>query len=605
MTTSADQPDWVQTLLSHYRSGSSNFFILHGNVDDVVGGLVGGEYRVETLTDYLGLRLLAGYDLVLHYDVGRGLRIHPGDDEVRESRMREILGRTWPGLSKLPHEARPMLMLMDRLATSALKDAADGLFRRTAFIFDYAELMCPAEGREPENLATFLNWARNPKIRRLEMIFILMTGSLVRLDPALVQSGYTTEIQVPMPDFEQRRRFINLGFPEWSEDAEKMASLSAGLTLTNLDNLLRLAGGRGGGDLAPDLAGLPFQERRVGLAEETSPETADTPAAAAADSNNDTWAFLARAKKELIEAQVPGLLEFVEPKLDLSLVAGHAAAKARLAEDAELIKSGRLEAAPMGYLICGPVGVGKTFLAMCYAGTVGIPCVTLRNFRGKYVGETEANLERILRVLRELGPVAVIIDEADAAVGDRSESGDSGTGSRVFAQLAAQMGDTSRRGLTIWFLLTCRPDLLPVDLKRQGRCEEHIPLFYPNTAEEQTDMFLAMGRKLGLGLTPEDAPAPDPDRSLSGADIESLLTRVRRVSLVENREVDRALIEEVLADFRSPRSPEHELQVLAAVMETSDLRYLPPDMREEASEPEGWAELSLRYQALKTRLELA
>ena len=28
-------------------------------------------------------------------------------------------------------------------------------------------------------------------------------------------------------------------------------------------------------------------------------------------------------------------------------------------------------------------------------------------------------------------------------------------------------------------LLTARPDLLPIDLKRQGRAEVHIPLFYP------------------------------------------------------------------------------------------------------------------------------
>ena len=61
----------------------------------------------------------------------------------------------------------------------------------------------------------------------------------------------------------------------------------------------------------------------------------------------------------------------------------------------------------MGYLICGPVGTGKTFLAECYAGSIGIPCVTLKNFRSKYVGETEGNLQQVLAVLRSLGPVVV------------------------------------------------------------------------------------------------------------------------------------------------------------------------------------------------------
>ena len=42
-------------------------------------------------------------------------------------------------------------------------------------------------------------------------------------------------------------------------------------------------------------------------------------------------------------------------------------------------------------------------------------------------------------------------------------SGDSGVSNRVFAQIAQFMGDTELRGRVIWFLLTCRPDLLPVD----------------------------------------------------------------------------------------------------------------------------------------------
>ena len=111
------------------------------------------------------------------------------------------------------------------------------------------------------------------------------------------------------------------------------------------------------------------------------------------------------------------------------------------------------------------------------------------------------------------------------------QGGDSGTSSRVFAQLAAQMGNTAYRGRTIWFLLTCRPDLLPVDLKRQGRCEEHIPLFYPETEDEYVQMFLAMGKKIGLKLQPDDLPEIDSDQALSGADIESLLMRAQRESL--------------------------------------------------------------------------
>jgi SpoVK/Ycf46/Vps4 family AAA+-type ATPase len=108
-------------------------------------------------------------------------------------------------------------------------------------------------------------------------------------------------------------------------------------------------------------------------------------------------------KKRLLERQCRGLLEFIEPRWSLDTVVGHDAAKARLREDAALLKRGLLDSLPMGYLLCGPVGTGKSFLAQCVSGEIGVPCVILKNFRSKYVGETEGNLERVLSVLRAMG----------------------------------------------------------------------------------------------------------------------------------------------------------------------------------------------------------
>ena len=102
--------------------------------------------------------------------------------------------------------------------------------------------------------------------------------------------------------------------------------------------------------------------------------------------------------------------------------------------------------------------------------------------------------------MRAMGPVVVVIDEADAALGSREAGGDSGTSSRVFSMIASQMGDTRYRGKIVWMLLTCRPDLLPIDLKRQGRAEEHIPLFYPQDEAEVREM--ANGRRAAQGACP-------------------------------------------------------------------------------------------------------
>jgi SpoVK/Ycf46/Vps4 family AAA+-type ATPase len=307
----------------------------------------------------------------------------------------------------------------------------------------------------------------------------------------------------------------------------------------------------------------------------------------------------------MIERQCEGLLEFVEPKHTLDLLVGHEAAKQRLRQDADLLLRGRLEAAPMGYLITGAVGTGKTFMAECYAGSIGIPCVKMRNFRSKYVGETEGNLEHLLTVLRSLGPVVVIIDEADAALGSRTADGDSGTSSRVFSMIASQMGDTRYRGRIVWMLLTCRPDLLPIDLKRQGRAEVHIPLFYPHGDGEVTAMLASMAKKNKVNLAPDAVPAGVAERRLSGADLESVLLAARRLALAGERDqVTRQDVTDTLADFiPSVQGLEKEMQELAAVLECSQLAFLPAEWRARVHQPDGRTRLQERLVAIRQLIE--
>ena len=60
------------------------------------------------------------------------------------------------------------------------------------------------------------------------------------------------------------------------------------------------------------------------------------------------------------------------------------------------------------------------------------------------------------------------------------DGGDSGLSGRVYGMLAKEMSDTRNRGKILWVFATSRPDLLEVDLKRQGRLDVHIPLFPPD-----------------------------------------------------------------------------------------------------------------------------
>jgi hypothetical protein len=81
-------------------------------------------------------------------------------------------------------------------------------------------------------------------------------------------------------------------------------------------------------------------------------------------------------------------------------VIGFEAAKAQLLEDAQLLARGELDTLPMGYLICGPVGTGKSFPLLHGEGNRH-SVVMLKNFRSKLRGrngrQSRARLRRAAR----------------------------------------------------------------------------------------------------------------------------------------------------------------------------------------------------------------
>ena len=589
-------PPWAKSLAEAYFSGTTCLFVLHGNVHDLIPSPADKEGDYCGLPEYLAAQVFGSWDLVLHYDLGQGLRPMSGGDADRLKEMVQYLTTRMGEPASWPRDPDKVLLLLDALIERNLLEDDAGRRKKIAVILDYAQYLAPAGDLgtlargQGTNLVRMLSWAQNPYIKRVNVAFVLVADKLSEVNDRLVQSPHVASIEVPLPDSTARETFAR--WAAGQADTSKPGSPPAA-------DAQNVAGGPPTGqDMSPaELAamsnGLSLVNLNVVLSQARQAKRGVDPA---------RFKLL---KKTMIERQCQGLVEFVEPPHTLDLVTGQAAAKQRLRDDADLILHNRLEAAPMGYLLSGPVGTGKTFLAECYAGTVGIPCLKLRNFRSKYVGETEGNLENVLNVLRSLGPVVVIIDEADAALGNRSSDGDSGTSSRVFSMIASQMGDTRYRGKIMWMLLTCRPDLLPIDLKRQGRAEVHIPMFYPQDEAEVREMFLAMARKNKVTLKPESLPPIATDGQLSGADIESVVLTSKRKALGTGRtELTQADIQEAFTEFiPSAQGLEKELQELAAVLECTQLNFLPPKWREKISKPGGRAQLQERMMAIRSLLK--
>jgi AAA+ superfamily predicted ATPase len=564
-------PAWAAQLADLYFSGTTAAFILHGNTDDFFQISADQPPRYGVLAEFLAGQIFGRWQLVLHYDMGRGLRAFAGRDEQRLKDMVALANKKIGDISALPKDPATAFIALDRFVRNNVM-AAEADRVSVAVIMDQASFMFPSSepGRlsvqASSELVTMLNWSMSPHVKRLNMAFILVDEKLADMSDRLTSNPHVATIDVALPNEKERAAFIDAStdnFKTFSDfDEAQLATLTAGISLADLNVLIQSARESG---------------KRLDAA------------------------VFRSLKKRLLERQCRGLLEFIEPKWTLDVVVGHEAAKARLREDATLLKRGALDSLPMGYLLCGPVGTGKSFLAQCVSGEIGVPCVILKNFRSKYVGETEGNLEHVLSVLRAMGPVVVVVDEADAALGNREQDGDSGTSSRVFAMIAAQMGDTQYRGRIIWMLLTARPDLLPIDLKRQGRAEVHIPLFYPTEENEIRQMFVILAKKLGSRVVPEDIP-PIPQRGqLSGADIEGMVGRAWRSSLLAGADhVTREALAEVVAQFMpSTQGLERELQETAAMLECTDRQFLPPAILDKMTADGGRQKLQARLTALK------
>jgi AAA+ superfamily predicted ATPase len=535
------------------------------------------------LAEFLATQVFGAWDIVLHHDLARGLRPAAGNAPKRLQAMVQAVSMSLGEPGAWPRDPEALLGALDRLIERNLLEDDPTRRKNIALLFDYAQYLVPAgdlgalSRGQGTNLVRFLSWAQNPYIKRVNVAFCLIADKVAEINDRLVQSPHVSTVAVPLPEKAERERFClwadragrsqaELGKERAELTPKQLAEMSNGLSLTNLQVLL--AQGK--------QTGRPVDAGRF-----------------------------KQLKKSMIERQCQGLVEFIEPKHTLELVVGQQAAKERLKQDADLIVAGRLDSAPMGYLLCGPVGTGKTFLAECYAGSIGIPCVSLRNFRSKYVGETEGNLEQVLTVLRSLGPVVVVIDEADAALGTRQAEGDSGTSSRVFAMIAAQMGDTRYRGQIIWMLLTSRPDLLPIDLKRQGRCEVHIPLFYPQDQSETHEMFRVMARKNHVVLPANGLPSLPADRRWSGSDIESIVIAARRRALSSQRDQpNQEDLTTAAAEFiPSAQGLEREIQEMCAVLECTQLAFLPQEWQAKVAHPDGREQLQERIGAFRKMVQ--
>lgn len=551
-------PDWAARLRAEYSSGAASQFLLYGNVGDVVEVTRGdGSVDYVPLERYLADVMFERYDTVLVYDRGRGLRALKGGERFAEW-VSTYTGQSQAALSMASlREPIRALELIDHyiLRSLHLDGLKGGSGSKLAVVLDYAQFVLPPgdpialAGDVASHLVKVLSWANDPGIHRHNVVTLLSSERLADLNALLTENPGTAKVELRLPGAEEMQRYL-----EW---------LAAGPIPDLRDRSdLELA------VLAQRTAGLSRESVRallVGLLY---------------DGGRVTEAALSARKKAAIERECQDLLEFVQSPYTLDHVAGLDAVKAWLRDDARLLQKGKLHALPMGYLICGRIGTGKTFIVNCWAGEMGIPCVVFKNFRDKWVGSTEGKLEKIFQILRALGQVIVFVDEADQMTGRRDAgSSDSGLSGRIYAMLAKEMSNTAMRGRILWVFATSRPDLVEVDLKRQGRLDVHIPLFPPTLPEEYHALLVSVAKKLRFPIAEEDLPQLPPGSEFGGHELEAIFVRALRIFELqgEPRRPLREIFAQVAGEVRpNAHGKKLEYMDLVAVRECTDRGFLPP-----------------------------
>jgi len=251
-------------------------------------------------------------------------------------------------------------------------------------------------------------------------------------------------------------------------------------------------------------------------------------------------ATIAEEKRQVVRKS--GILEFCDVDASIAGLGGmdllkewlnkRARAFSRQARDYGLPQ-------PRGVLLIGVQGCGKSLAAKTIAATWRLPLLRMdmsRIFQG-YIGSSEQNMRRALKLAEGLAPVVLWIDEIEKAFAgvSGSSASDSGTTARVVGTFLTWIQE---KKAPVFVTATANNiDALPPELIRKGRFDELFFVDLPSPAD-RTEIFGIHIRQ--RGREPEvfdlDALANAAD-GYSGAEIEQAIIDALHDSFFEQREI--------------------------------------------------------------------
>jgi len=522
---------WYNEFLNKYKAGISHEFLFYFNVRDLVDN-----YRNIDRYIYEEFIKQRNFGIVAFYDISRGLTFfEPG----MEREFHIVTGNEAADfMHSMPSKIFPYL---DR----ALRNTKMALF------IDHAEKIVPAGDmagmslEERMALIWMCEWSVSPKISSVGSAIFMLADNLADISREALKSSYRIEpVLIELPGENERREYIEFllknGDVKMDITPEEFAKLSSGLSKKSIKDI----------KLKAEAEGVPI-----------------------------SFDFIKEKKHAVLKKEYGDVLEFIYPEIGFEDIGGMEKAKNYLMKNVvQPIKKGDLRRVPMGILLCGPSGTGKTLLVNALAKSSGFNCVKIDMSRilGQYVGESEKNFKKCLLGAQSQQPVIVFVDEIDTAF-KRGDSGDSGVSRNIFSEFLQFTGNTNNRGKVIFIAATNRPDLLDPALKRAGRFDKKIPVLLPETAE-RAEVFKIMMKKYGFETCITDfTPFAERTDGYTGAEVEVVVRKAYEIVNEDecaNAIITSEILKEAILRCR-PATQQIQFMTMLALEECDDQDLLP------------------------------
>lgn len=192
---------------------------------------------------------------------------------------------------------------------------------------------------------------------------------------------------------------------------------------------------------------------------------------------------------------------------------------------------------PKGIMIIGMPGCGKSLTAKATASLFEIPLVRLDIGRllGKYVGESEQNMRKALKLAEAISPCVLWIDEIEKAfAGVGSQGGGNDVTTRLFGQFLTWMQEKEN---TVFIVATANDiSKMPPEFLRKGRFDELFFVDLPNGEERRKILDIHLKKRKKWSREINTIALIKETEGFNGADLEAVVKDTIERAFIEERD---------------------------------------------------------------------